>query len=664
VLLVLTFRPEFEALWQQSHVSELKLARLPRRVTRELIANAARGRLPEPVLAELEARSDGVPLFVEELTRSVVTSGVMTESAGRYELRGRLEDLAIPATLQDSLMARLDRLSASKHVAQQAATLGREFSYELIEAVSDLDAPSLRNALEQLTKAEVLHQRGTPPDASYTFKHALLQDTAYESQLLSTRRALHGKIAAALEERFPKRVASEPEVMARHCAVAGEHSKAVDYSKRAAELAVSRHANQEASDHYRRALDALLQLPGDDARKQREIAVRLAHGEALMTLHGYRAPEVLETFGRVEALCGAIGEGPQQLPALIGLAQFDMARGAVITAGERAGALLRVAEPLGIPALLVLGHYLAGAASVLISSTAEAREHLARAVETLQTVSFPPPATAYALDLVASLHGVNAIALANGGKFQQVTESMRACRERLSEIDHDFSKASSLGTFAIAWMIAEDPEATRSAAEEALAVAEGRGFHSQEALARISRGWARACQGEADEGVRDVESGFALAETSGSDTLTAFLYVAAADTYRMAGDRERATERLDQAARICERDRLVGTTPLVPAAKARILLELGGEPAEAETLFLEALGEADSVGLLWFGLITATRLARLAPHTGKVREAHDRLAARYASLREGFDRAPAREAKAALEELAAQLDGETRGRSA
>jgi tetratricopeptide (TPR) repeat protein len=241
---------------------------------------------------------------------------------------------------------------------------------------------------------------------------------------------------------------------------------------------------------------------------------------------------------------------------------------------------------------------------------------------------------------------------------------MRACRERLSEIDHDFSKASALGNFALAWLFAEDPEATRSSAEEALAVTEGRGFHTQEALARIVRGWARACQGEADEGVRDVESGFALAETSGSDVLSSALYVAAADTYRMAGDRERAKELLGQATRICERDGLVGATALVTAAEARLHLELGGEPAEAETLFLQALGEADSFGLLWFGLITATRLARLAPHTGKAREAHDRLAARYASLREGFDRAPAREAKAALEELAALLDGETRGPSA
>ena len=158
-------------------------------------------------------------------------------------------------------MGRLDRLSASKHVAQQAATLGRELSYELIEAVTDLDPPSLRTALALLVAAEILHQRGTPPDAAYTFRHALLQDTAYESQLLSTRRALHGKIATVLEERFPERVAAEPERMARHCAAAGARAKAVDHYQRAAELAVARLANEEASEHYARALQALATLP-------------------------------------------------------------------------------------------------------------------------------------------------------------------------------------------------------------------------------------------------------------------------------------------------------------------------------------------------------------------------------------------------------------------
>ncbi len=660
VLLVLTFRPEFRAPWQQSHVSELKLARLSRRMTRELIANAVGGKLPEPVLAELETRSDGVPLFVEELTSSVVGSGVMVEKAGRYELSGSLKDLAIPATLQDSLMARLDRLSRSKHLAQEGATLGREFSYELIEAVSKLDTPSLRNALEQLAMAEILHQRGTPPDASYTFKHALLQDAAYESQLLSTRRVLHGKIAAVLEERFPQRVAAEPESIARHWAAAGESTMAVDYYERAAELAVSRHSNQEASDHYTRALDSLMRLPDGEERKQREIAVRLAHGQSLMILHGYRAPEVLAAFERVRELCDAIEEGPQQLPALIGLAQFDMARGAALEAGVRAEALLRIAEPLGVRELLVLGHYLAGVAALLTASLGDVAERLSRALEILPTVDFPPPATPYTLDLVSSLYAVNSIALMNGVKFEQARDAMRACRERLSEIDHDYSKASSLSTFAIAWMNAGDPEAARATAEEALAVAEGRGFHTEEAISLIVGGWARACQGGADEGARNVEGGIALAETSGSAVLSATLCVFAAETYRMAQNRERARELLDQATEVCERDGLLLQAPFIPFAKARIHLQFGDGLVAAESLFLQAVREGDAVGLHGLTLIAGTHLARLAPHTGKIREAHDRLAASYARLTEGFDRPPAREAKAALDELAAQIHAEPR----
>ena len=205
LLLVLTFRPGFETPFSlaRSYVSPLALTRLAKRHTREVVeAVSGGGRLPARLLDEIVARADGVPLFAEELARSVLESGLIVEREGRFEFRGRVSDLTIPPTLQDSLMARLDRLSAAKQVAQLGATLGREFSYGLVEAVADIDVPMLRNGLEQLVAAEILYQRGIPPESTYTFKHALLQDTAYESQLKSRRHALHARVAAILEERF------------------------------------------------------------------------------------------------------------------------------------------------------------------------------------------------------------------------------------------------------------------------------------------------------------------------------------------------------------------------------------------------------------------------------------------------------------------------------
>jgi class 3 adenylate cyclase len=659
-LLVLTFRPEFRAPFTQSHVSDLKLGPLSRRVTRELITNAAGARLPEPVLLQLEARSDGVPLFAEELVSGVVTWGVITQNGGRYELRGGMRDLAIPATLQDSLMGRLDRLSASKHLAQQAATLGREFSYELIEAVTDLDPPSLRTALAQLVAAEILHQRGTPPDAAYTFRHALLQDTAYESQLLSTRKALHGRIAVALEERFPERVGAEPERMARHCAAAGEHAKAVDHYQRAAELAVARLSNEEAAEHYGRALEALAALPESAERHQREIALRVAQGRALTALYGYEAPEVLESFARVEALCQAVGEGPQQLPARIGLTLFALARGDQVSWCDQAEVILRIAEPLGVLELVVMSHVLAGAVIINTGSIVAAEKRLSDALAIAEQIDFPAPATPWDADLIALAYGSQAIALACLARPEQAIQSFRLGESRLQQLSHTRSRTSSSAFAAIVGYLMCDLEFARASAEETLALAEGRGFHSDELMAHIVLGWARASQGEVEEGVRAVEKGLALAEASGSVAGLPLLCCAAAHVYRMAKRREQAEELIDRAT--TEYERTGGKNLRVDAcvARAQVHLEPGdGAPAEAERWLLEALEAAGAADYLQQELIISTQLARLAPRTGKLREAHDRLAHHYGRLTEGFDRAPAREAKAALDELAALLGAGT-----
>jgi len=587
----------------------------------------------------------------------VVSSGVIHQQGERYELRGRLEDLAIPATLQDSLMGRLDRLSASKHVAQQAATLGREFSYELIEAVTDLDPPSLRTALAQLASAEILHQRGTPPDAAYTFKHALLQDTAYESQLLSTRRALHGRIAAVLEERFPERVAAEPERMARHCAAAGAHAKAVDHYQRAAELAVARLSNEEAAEHYGRALAALAALPESAERHQREIALRVAQCKALTALRGYEAPEVLDTIARVEALCQAVGEGPQQLPARIGLALFDLTRGDLVSCRVQAEAILRIAEPLGVRELVVLGHVMAAAAMNSTSSFIAVEKRLSDALAIAEQIDFPAPATPWDVDLIVLAYILRAVTLTALARPEQAIQSLRLGQERVRQLGHACSQLLASGEGAVAGYLMHDPELARATAEEGLAL-EGRGFHSTELLARIILGWARACQGEVEEGVRDVEKGIALAEASGSVAGLPLMYCAAAHVYRMAKRRERAEELIDLAGRLCERTGEKNFRPDVCVARAQVRLELGdGAPAEAERCLLEGLEAASAADNQNDELIISTHLARLAPRTGKLREAHDRLARCYARLTEGFERSYAREAKAALDELAAQLGG-------
>ena len=281
ILLLITFRPEFEAPWSaMPDVATMTLGRLDRVQAETLVERVAGGRkLPAEVLAQIVAKTDGVPLFVEELTKNVLESGLLIEEPDRYRLDGPLPPLAIPSTLQDSLMARLDRLAAVKEIAQIGAAIGREFAYALLGAVVGRDEPTLRSALAQLEDSELVFRLGAPPDARYAFKHALVQDTAYESLLKSRRQILHRKIADTLREQFPDIVEAEPELLAHHFTQAGLTAPAIEYWGKAGDLALRRSAFKEAIAHLGKAIEMTEALAGagdaDADRREAEAAGRL-----------------------------------------------------------------------------------------------------------------------------------------------------------------------------------------------------------------------------------------------------------------------------------------------------------------------------------------------------------------------------------------------------
>ncbi|MBM3855832.1 MAG: hypothetical protein FJ399_22215, partial [Verrucomicrobia bacterium] len=268
ILALYTCRPDFEVPWQgRSHVTQLNLSRLSRREIGEMVLRLTHGQaLPAEVLEPILTKTDGVPLFVEELTKMVLESGFLVAEAGRYRLDGPLPSLAIPATLQDSLMARLDRLSSVKDVAQLAAVLGREFTFELLLAVAELDPSVLRQEIEQLIEAELLYRRGTPPSSTYIFKHALIQEAAYQSLLKSKRQHYHQRVAEVLRQRFPEIAATQPEVLAHHCTEAGMWVEAIAQWRRAGEQAIRRSAHLEAIAHHSRGLKLLTSLPDNPER--------------------------------------------------------------------------------------------------------------------------------------------------------------------------------------------------------------------------------------------------------------------------------------------------------------------------------------------------------------------------------------------------------------
>lgn len=321
VLLLITFRPEFEAPWTGlPGVAAVMLCRLDRDQAEVLVKQVTGGRtLPAEVMAQIVAKTDGVPLFVEELTKNLLESELLIEDGAGYRLDGPLPPLAIPSTLQDSLMARLDRLAAVKEIAQVAAAIGREFTYSLLHAVAGIDEASLQAALAQLEDAELLFRSGVPPDVRYSFKHALVQDTAYESLLKSRRQALHQRIALTLEQRFPALAEAEPEILAHHFSGAGLADQACSYYARAGDRAAARSAYTEATSHFKAALAEARRLPVGQGRDRHELAILLKQGPAIVVFKGVQSPEVEEVYQRAYQIAKASDDNHGLFKSLWGL---------------------------------------------------------------------------------------------------------------------------------------------------------------------------------------------------------------------------------------------------------------------------------------------------------------------------------------------------------
>ena len=400
VLVVITFRPEFRPPWTDAaHVTLLTFNRLSRRHAVAMIERVTAGKqLPSEVLEQIVARTDGVPLYVEEVTKAVLESGLLQDGGDRYTLAGPLPALAIPATLYDSLMARLDRLAQVREVAQVGAVIGREFSFELLAAIVPLAEPELITALAKLVAADLVLQRGSPPDATYVFKHALLQDAAYESLLRSRRHVLHAQIAQALEDRFGELVRGRPETVAHHWANAGIDDRAVDHWTRAGQVALTRSATTEAVSHFRAALLHVAKLAESAERDRCELGIQRALGSAVVAAHGVAAPETGHAYQRALDLSERIGDFGELFPVLYGLALYHLYAADLGAAGTAADRLLSLAESGDDAGLSFFAHRAAGVCAYPAADFAAARRHLERALALYHPTEHRAPAFVYAFD--------------------------------------------------------------------------------------------------------------------------------------------------------------------------------------------------------------------------------------------------------------------------
>jgi TOMM system kinase/cyclase fusion protein len=673
ILALLTFRPDFNPPWTgRSHLTQVTLNRLPRRQAAEMTGRVAHGKaLPPEVVEQVVAKTDGVPLFVEELTKMVLESGLLQERAERYALTGPLPPLAIPATLHDSLMARLDRLATVKGLAQLGATLGREFSYELLQAVAPWDEDTLHRGLQQLVEAELVYQRGMPPQATYTFKHALIQDAAYQSLLRSTRQQYHQQVAQVLEARFPETCQVQPELLAHHYTQAGLMAQALPYWQSAGRRAIERSGNIEAIGHLTQGLEVLQILPDTPERTQRELTLQTALGVPLLATKGFGAPEVERVYGRARELCRQVGETPQLFPALWGLWWFYEARPQLQTARELAEQLLTLAQRQQDPALLLQAHRAMGQTMLWLGELGAARTYLEQGIAIYDPQQHHSLAFRYGQDPGVGLRNFAAHALWYLGYPDQALERMHEAVALARELSHPFSLAFALDQTAWLHQYRREAQLTQEWAEADITLSSEQGFAFFLALGTMYRGWALAEQGQEAEGIAQMRQGMAAHQATGAQLGRPYWLSLLVEAYGKIGQVEEGLKVLGEALTLAlkhgehfweaELYRLKGEVLLMQAGRAgsrntstEPLLVGATEPlvlTEVEACFCQALDIARRQQAKSLELRAAMSLSRLWRQQGKRDEARQRLAPVYGWFTEGFDTADLQEAKALLEEL-------------
>jgi predicted ATPase len=482
----------------------------------------------------------------------VLESRLLHERAERYELTGPLPPLAIPTTLHDSLMARLDRLAAVKGLAQLGATVGREFSYELLQAVSPWDENTLHRGLHQLVAAEFLYQQGLPPQATYRFKHALIQDAAYQSLLKSTRQQYHQRIAQVLEARFPEVCETQPELVAHHYTQAGLTEQAIAYWQQAGEHASDRSAYLEAVSHCTTGIELLKTLPETPERTQHALTLHIALGAALQIAKGPAAREVEQAYTQARALCQQVGETPQLVPVLFGLWRFYHARAQLHRARELGDTLLRLAQQAQDPALTVLAHYALGAAWLRLGALPAARPHLEAGIALYTPDQCGALVFRTGHDPGVACRVVAAETLWLLGYPAQALARLREALTLAHELAHPFSLAFARRWAAHVYQLRRDVPAVYEQAEAAVALSTEQGFPFFSAQGTSLRGWALAMQGQSEEGLAQVRQGIAAYRASGAALVVPYLCTVLADVSDHLGHTEDGLQALAEAHTLVE----------------------------------------------------------------------------------------------------------------
>jgi class 3 adenylate cyclase/tetratricopeptide (TPR) repeat protein len=558
LLVVLSSRSDFTPpCVPRTSMTTIVLNRLTPIQVNQMVETLTVGRtLPHEVVQQIIAKTDGVPLFIEEVTKMMMESEFCRRVEGRYELTGPLPAFAIPSTLHDSLMARLDRLSPVREIAQLGAALGREFSYELIAAVAPCTEKTLLAALEQLVDAELMHQRGTPPQAQYAFKHALVRDTAYQSLLKSKRQQVHQTVARALDAMFPEIRDAQPEILAYHFTEGGLKYPAIDFWLKAGQRASERSAYVEAASHLFNGLTLVRTLPDTAERLSHELALQSALGPVLIATKGWAASQTRETYIRAQDLAEQLGRTTQLFRAMRGIVSAQILEGKLNEARELGTQLLIVAERDKDPAMLLEAYNTLGIASLYLGDSISARAQLERgaAIDSMQHDNSPrasslqsaqDPRVAGLAHLALPLWFLGYPDLALQRSLQALSLS--------KEISHPFSMVYALFGHSLVRHFRRETSDACAFAEEAIDVSHEHGFALWEGYAVGVRGWTLVEQGHVPEGIAQLWRAITAIRAAGTDLVVPHFLGLLADAYRLSDEIPKGMDAVAEALRIVEK---------------------------------------------------------------------------------------------------------------
>jgi class 3 adenylate cyclase/DNA-binding SARP family transcriptional activator/predicted ATPase len=655
VLLVVTVRPELQPAWVgQPHVTMLPLSRLGRRDSAGVIAGITRDKaLPDAVVEQVLAHTDGVPLFIEESTSTLLESGLLRETPDRYVLDGPLPRLAIPTTLHASLVARLDRLASVKDVAQIGAAIGREFSHTLIAAMSALAPMELDAALERLTAAGLISRRGTPPDATYSFKHALIQDAAYQSLLKSKRQQYHQHIAEVLERQLTGIVDIKPELLAHHMTEAGLYERAVVCWQKAGEWAMQRSANVEAVSHLTMGRKLLNNLPRTPGRTQQELTLLLALGAALTVTKGWATPEAEDVYTRARVLCQQDGDAAQLFPVLLALHRFHALRGELQLAHGVGEQLLRLAQRADDPTLLLPAHVAHGYNCFFRGDLTLARTHLEQGMTFYDAKQHNFWISRWGEDPGIVGLGFGALTLWSLGFPDKALAWSGEELALASKTTHSFSLAFSLWIAARLHQVRREVETVEERVKTMMALSVAQGFLAWIGHGMILRGWTLCMRGHGEEGIVQMQQGLAAELSAGANLHRTHYLALLAEAYGALGRHEEGLTTIADAVAVAEKTGEGYSEPELHRVKGVLLLQQGArDEREIETCFRRAIDVARGRSAKSLELRAATSLASLWQSQGKKAEAQRMLGKIYGRFTEGFGTTDLQEAKALLEALA------------